>query len=366
VKLTMDNLTCLATVKQVRQASENIPTSLTEVYRKTMDRILNHNPNLSMLAKRVLAWVSHARRPLRVEELRHALAVEKGASELDPENLCLMKTLLSACVGMIVVDKQRNTIRLVHLTAREYINEYGPNKPKEIETDITSTCMTYLSFRTIRHEVCDSISALEKLFKLHPFLDYAARYWGDHAQDVEEELKVELMKFLKDKDVVSISFKALHHEPQRDSTPSRRPFQSLPSGQSALHVVAYWNLCITAKELISNNIDSVSHADAHGWTPLHWAAARGHQDMTSLLVDQKANLEYEDLQGWTPIFWAVLKGQASMVNFLLKKGCDASRRDRRGFTLGNNERQPERYSIAGKVWRKLGVQRAPHEALAHR
>ena len=41
-----------------------------------------------------LAWICHSERPLKVDELCHALAVEIGETDFDPENVPSMGTLL--------------------------------------------------------------------------------------------------------------------------------------------------------------------------------------------------------------------------------------------------------------------------------
>ena len=59
---------------------------LDTVYDQTLRRIKEQKGDRSRLGIEVLMWVSHAERPLRIDELCHALAVEIEATDLDPEN----------------------------------------------------------------------------------------------------------------------------------------------------------------------------------------------------------------------------------------------------------------------------------------
>ena len=51
-----------------------------------------------------LMWVSHSERPLRVDELCHALAVEIESADLNPENVPSIRTLSDCCQGLLGVE----------------------------------------------------------------------------------------------------------------------------------------------------------------------------------------------------------------------------------------------------------------------
>jgi hypothetical protein len=74
----------------------------------------------SEIANDVLSWITCAKRPLTTSELRHALAVEIGESELDEENLPEIEDMVSVCAGLVTVDEESDVIRLVHYTTQEY------------------------------------------------------------------------------------------------------------------------------------------------------------------------------------------------------------------------------------------------------
>jgi hypothetical protein len=101
---------------EVRKVLENLPKGVDETYDEVMERIERQNEADRALAKRVLSWVTHACRPLNVDELQHALAVVDGAI-LDHESITDEEILTSVCAGLVVVDGERMIVRLVRKSA---------------------------------------------------------------------------------------------------------------------------------------------------------------------------------------------------------------------------------------------------------
>jgi len=97
------------------------------------------------LGLQALMWVLYSERPLVAEELCHALGVEIGSTDLDPENIPALRTLLSSCLGLLTVEAASSTVRLVHFTLREHLSSdttlfHSPH------STIAEACLTYLNF----------------------------------------------------------------------------------------------------------------------------------------------------------------------------------------------------------------------------
>jgi DNA-binding transcriptional regulator GbsR (MarR family) len=104
----MDKLVQQNSDKEVLRALENLPEGIDEIYNDAMERIEKQNEVNKRLAKRVLAWITHARRPLTVEELQHALAVSANmTSKMDPAAIIYETKMTSICAGLVVIDGQR-------------------------------------------------------------------------------------------------------------------------------------------------------------------------------------------------------------------------------------------------------------------
>lgn len=97
----------------VLRTLKNLPESVDGTYEEAMSRIEEQTEDDRELAKEVLAWISHANRPLRVSELQHALAAEEDTSEIKLSRITDEEILISVCAGLVVVDNESNFVRLI-------------------------------------------------------------------------------------------------------------------------------------------------------------------------------------------------------------------------------------------------------------
>jgi hypothetical protein len=79
--------------------------ALDEAYRGAIERIEGQLAEDRLLARRTIAWVSYAQRPLASQELCYALAIEPGDTELDGDNVYDVKEIISTCAGLVTVDE---------------------------------------------------------------------------------------------------------------------------------------------------------------------------------------------------------------------------------------------------------------------
>ena len=149
---------------------------LGDAYGATLDRIKGQGGEKARLGMAVLMWISHAERPLKADELRHALAVEIGSPDLNTDNLPSIGTLLACCQGLVVIEEGASTIRLIHFTLQEYLQAH-PELFGRAHSTIAETCLSYLDSR--------QIMALSPLYFPYlpdtPSLEYSSIYWGVHA-----------------------------------------------------------------------------------------------------------------------------------------------------------------------------------------
>jgi len=87
--------------------------NLRDAYSATLDRKAQGGSK-SRLGMDMLMWLSHSERPLNANELCHALGVEIGSADLDPQNIPAIETLLGCSLGLVTVEASSYTARLVH------------------------------------------------------------------------------------------------------------------------------------------------------------------------------------------------------------------------------------------------------------
>ena len=117
-QLYMDSVVSKNNRKAIQHSLENLPERLDDTYEEAMKRIYSQSREDWELASEVLAWITFALRPLLMEELQCALAVQPGDSWLDIDALPDEEILLSVCAGLVVLDKERSVARLIRESSK--------------------------------------------------------------------------------------------------------------------------------------------------------------------------------------------------------------------------------------------------------
>lgn len=91
-------------------------------------------------------------------------------------------------------------------------------------------------------------------------------------------------------------------------------------GKTALHLAVDCksNRSAMVELLLQNGADVQSRSDG-GWTPLHNAAEKGYEDVTSLLLRWKADVNTATSSGMTALHWSARNGHIGIVRLLLQQ-----------------------------------------------
>ena len=333
-------------VKKLKEALENLPKGLNDMYQAIWDRIfLKQDEQRQVIACTALTWITYAKELLEVDQLLHAVAVDldPDISDIDSDDLIDVDTLLSSCLGLVVVNEKTGTIRLVHETTQTYL-ESRFNK-LDANTSIAKTCLKYLGFPLELLEA-DLNACIEK-YRMAP---YAAIYWAEHIHlgngDGEESITQDVLDIISSQAKRDILGQLLEL-----ATPEGLPFFKF----TVLHVLSMYGLsriCRTyltppeihdgdklcpsntflmIREPASNS--DVDSKDEFGRTPLSWAAEYGHSRVVKLLLDAHAEVDSkDDKYGQTPLSWAVEKGHSGLVKLLLDAHAEVDSKDKYGWT----------------------------------
>ncbi|KAH8765448.1 hypothetical protein F5883DRAFT_100347 [Diaporthe sp. PMI_573] len=120
-RLHMDVLDEVLIESRVTDALEQLPETIDESYKNLMDCIKKMSGERGRYAYNIMAWVSHAVRPLTVEELQVAIASRDllDETEVREEMLFNASKLSAYCCGLVVKDKVKS-VRFVYYSARDY------------------------------------------------------------------------------------------------------------------------------------------------------------------------------------------------------------------------------------------------------
>ena len=355
---------------EVRKALECLPKgneALSGAYHQVMKRIQAQKQGYKGLAQKALGWITYAKRPLSLDEMRYALAIQPGASEFDIENLCDLDEIISACGGLVVVERGharnldqdvefwgwKDVVRLVHHSTQQFLMQNDKEYLLDAQPNIAVSCLTYLLQIFIPFAVLKAAKYkddIASLLTLHPFLLYAAQHWAAHASKCLEKLVMKLtLQFLQDDFKVSVAAKVLlvlggyarysHAEFWGDycrlQTPTLNPVRGI-------HLAIFYGFENIFLMLLDNGFGADA-SDPFNRTPLYWAASLGRTSFVKKLLSmnkatahwEKGDDENEAVSGFsshgnvvdvnvqdstgTPLSWAADRGHLDVVTQLLEQ-----------------------------------------------
>jgi hypothetical protein len=314
----------------IRSALERLPTgseAYDQAYKDAMKRIEEQDTDGEKLAKQVLLWIVCARRPLITGELQHALAVKIGESEFNAKRQPDIEDMVSVCAGLVTVDEESNIIRLVHYTTQEYFERTWTSWFPNAQTDITTICVTYLSFCVFESGFCQTDAKFKERLRLNQLYDYAAHNWGHHARVASADVRQLILDLLESEAKVSSSSQAMMVSGYS---------KGVPTQMTGLHLAAYFGLSEamiallkrghepdskdsydqTPLSLAEDGVD-LNSKDRNDRTPLSYAAENGHEAVVKLLLaEDGVDLNSKDGYDKTPLSHAARNGHEAVVKLL--------------------------------------------------
>ncbi|KAL8672717.1 MAG: hypothetical protein Q9168_002842 [Polycauliona sp. 1 TL-2023] len=341
-RLYVDTLKIKPDMRALCDAVHKLPLFFDEQYDETWKRIEEQNPDYRTLARRILSWLSHSARPLQVQELRHALATMTGEKNLDVERLVAEDILLPCCHGLVAIDEKTQIIRLVHLSAQEYLGEHRSSLFPDAQAEMLSTCLSYLSFDHFRRGRCTSESFqthdvnevangkriakwrfLPHRLSRFPFFQYAASNWGRHAAgQVEVSHRNQILAFLRDPMLLESAAQAYSSDlldSPRSDTAAKDNRKNLP-----FLVAGSFGLDRTMTILIDgmDDFDVNTEYGSNKTLMLHQAVESGYMGLTGVLLGAGADPRLLGGAEHSVLYKAIAREQTEIVKMLLQYGDD--------------------------------------------
>jgi hypothetical protein len=343
-RLHLESLGAKRKPRAVSEALENLPSDLDKTYHNAMKRISDQDDEAREIAQSTLIWVTNAKRPLTVEEIRVALAIEPGTNQLDVANMLDIETILSVCAGLIIVDVEHSIVRLVHHTTQEYWDRVLAPQFPNAQTEITRSLLTFLAFD-------DHVDIYNwkryRYWVTQPILFNYCQYTLVHAAGrPEEDLRNEIIEFLEravtwstGRAWESLGWRSAPWDfdewPQQTTplwiaaaanlfkTADYLMEDSTSAGmtkycQEAAIVASYYGNYKTVELLINKGVDVNFQTGYYGTT--HQAASsKGHKDIVELLINRGANVNAQGGHYGTAL-WARPKDTKTLLSCSLTQG----------------------------------------------
>ena len=284
---------------------------LGDVYGATISRIKAQDGDKFRLGMAALMWISHAERPLLADELCYALGVQLGSTDFDVGNIPSMVTLVNCCQGLITVDKEASTVRLVHFTLQEYLSS-RPDIFSKSHSAMAEICLTYLNSQSVKALSATMLTNAQNA----PFLEYCSVYWGVHAKrelsEYGRSLALELLKEHYSQTSTRLLLAQVNNYPYTRLN-KFSPF-------SGLHCASFFGIVEVVAGLIELKCYNINGEDSYGRGPLAWAARNGHSGVVEILLGQgEINPDKPDNNARTPLSYAAGNGHEGVVKALLRR-----------------------------------------------
>ena len=314
VRLNIDVVLQETTIHRRRQKLSAMTDGLGlgDAYSTTLGRINRQGRERARLSMAALMWISHSERPLKADELCHALAVEIGSPNLNADNIPSISTLLACCQGLIVLEKETSTVRLIHFTLQEYLQAH-PDLFGPAHSTMAETCLTYLNSQQVK-----AFSTSPSPGSQHaPFLEYSSLYWGVHAKrDLSDRAKLLALKLFDDHN---------NHMPTKTLLQAQKPSWHIGDFDkiclfSGLHYASFFGIVEIVASLVEMEGCDINQMDCGGSTPLVWAARNGHEGVVKILLSwDDVNPNKSDNNGESPLSGAAQTGHKGVVKILVRR-----------------------------------------------
>jgi ankyrin repeat protein len=304
-------------ISGVQKTLSSLPDNIFDYYREAMERIEQQETVLCNLAKEALSFISHAKRPLHVNELRHALGVSASDTDFNESQCVDDKLLISLCAGLVKIDETRDIVGLVHQTLQEFFETYPEMLLEDPDSKIAETCLIYLSFDVFGSGPCADGNALQERLEHYAFFRYAAQHWGHHVRNSRHNYTKLILRYLNDNNKLLSAAQVLYAASPR----IKDWFDRYPKQINALHIAAWWGLTQIIETLLREGAD-INMRNSRGETPFLIAAQNDHREAVELFLENGNDVNEQNRGGETALSWAAKNGSKDLVQVLLLRGAE--------------------------------------------
>lgn len=302
----------------------------------TYERILNSiEKDYVDDVRRILTLLCFSSRPLTVDELLHAHAVDLAEpAHLEFGRMLDLDGLEDICLGLIEVRPSTTdrlaeawTVHIAHYSVQEYLqsDHIGQQKAAMFHlsngtshAEIAQICLVYLlepQFARYKWDV--------QLLRGLPFARFAARYWHNHYINASDDHGVVegLVRRLYRHPKCFVSSIRLHDPERLRWGPAQiRPLKAIGT---PLYYAAFLGLDCLIEELVVSGSDLTRIYSPTG-TPLQAAALKGHERVVEILLDRGAIIDTpaRGFGSLPPLQTASRSGHRNVVQLFLDRGAD--------------------------------------------
>lgn len=335
VKYLLDEICAGSCDADIRQALRNLPRSLEDTYIRVLSRIATRKNRIELI-QRVFRWVAVAKRPLAVEELREAVAINIGQTKTKPELMPhdMRRVVLWTDNLLQITEEEPQHVCFAHSSIYDFmagarLSQQLPEffvDLKEANHFAGEICVTYLHFdefqKTIARRrppvhidpvaLASTVLSRElKLSKLTPGSGTLAKLVSKHGRRTPDI--VTTSKCYSADDAAAMKrFQSTHAFLQYAETHWTSHATDFRKGSSST-----WDLFLSIISADSTAARRPWGAQQHA---LVWWTRYGHFDIVEALLAAGADANAIQSEGQSALAVAILAGHHKIEQLLLRGG----------------------------------------------
>ncbi|KAL9108808.1 MAG: hypothetical protein Q9227_006465 [Pyrenula ochraceoflavens] len=337
----MDDLEDSSRPREVQEKLDNPPENLDKAYDLSFSRIENQSGKAPKYGKEVLFTLCVAKASITFKQLLALLSLELDSTSLTQDDYIFENLVTGSSVGLVSLDQETRIVRFGHVTTREYLFKFHADQIVHARWLLLKKSLIYLRLPDVQLEYWSENSRIEELLRVHPFLGYAAVYWGDHVRDLSDHARVsgteededvvsDIMDLLSKDESLACATRVLLYQTSRDWI-SRHQWggwgaeQKTKGKMRGINLIAYCGLdSILARILHKSPEAHLGSSDPFG-NVVHWAARGNFEPVLNRLMAQPGISQiinsYSEL-AHTPLHVSLVFSKTRALEILLDHNAD--------------------------------------------
>jgi hypothetical protein len=283
-------------------------------------------------AQRILSLLCYASRPLSIEEVIEALAVDIDDREsYDPRRRSTggADHLIRICPGLIEISLDTGGtqgIRIAHFSVQEYLlsdrirgseaANFALSGPLQ-HGRISKACLLYLKHDDFLQQILSP-----DLVKQYTFARYAAEHWHHHYHQANSQLAQQLSERV----VTFLTTRSTRerwvrlHDPDRPWDTNKNYHKLAKDCPSATYYASLLGLDIVLMKILSMSAADVNAQGGKYGNALQAASLRGREKVVQVLLDKGGDVNAQGGDYGNALQAASLRGHEKVVQILLDNG----------------------------------------------
>lgn len=144
----------------IRNTLQTLPRDLTQTYNRILTRIVKERND--EIVKKIFRWIAAAKRPLLLDELREAIAIEPGDPYLRKDRLVNnANNIISWCGSLAMLQEEDSVVQFAHHSVKQFllsghydvVTEPFHFQLPDVDRAAGEICVTYLHFKDFNGQV---------------------------------------------------------------------------------------------------------------------------------------------------------------------------------------------------------------------